>query len=602
MWSRILKVIAALYIPLLIFSLVWSYFQKQSLIDNLAIIQQRDIIKKSYHLTNQVNYLIESTKFWSDYAFPVSFSKNHQLDTAFVNNYIKTVQIQKIFDQFRVLDLHGNEVLRYEKVAPRTMVKQTDLQNKVDRSYFQKGLSLKKGQVYVSPIELNKEYGIIEFPHKPVLRGVTPVFNVNKEQIGLAVINFDLSERLQLMKTGLVNENFYLIDKNQNIVTTNLSVDTMPHLVEKGIPDSTEYKKLQLTNLIFREDTAFLEKGSLWVFRNVNIGFEKDIGMNRYINTIDVITDNDWAIIQEIPEAYIDSRLEIINKNLILFNFLTLVVVFLVGIYYARLQEERSMFVSELKTKNNALAKGKVQLEATNLLLKKVNNKLWLRNQQLEEFNYVVAHNLKSPVSSMSIVVDLLSKSKDQKSFDEFFPKLRSISESIKTLTEDVHTYVSILNNKNLKIENVNLLLLLKDVENDFVETLLDREASNFKTVYKLDAWHSLKCSKFYMKSIFQNLLSNAIKYRKPNTESHFIVETAWENNQKVMYVRDNGLGINMDRHRDSIFKLYKKFHRNISGKGMGLFIVKSQLEAMNATIEIESEEGVGTTFKIKFS
>lgn len=601
MWSRILKVIAALYIPLLIFSLVWSYWAKQNLIDNLVVIQQKDIGKKNYQILDQCEVLIDITSYWANVSIPVGSLDGNKVDTKFIEEYIRIMQGYDPYDQLRFLDLHGNEILRYERIDKYTL-KPKPLQRKVDRDYFQKGLSLKKGQIYISSIDLNREYGILELPHKPVIRGVTPIFDTNQEQVGLAVINFNMTKVFNLINTRLSEDNFYLIDGQKNVLTTNASKSILPHQAKMSKVDSMIRKKIELKSLIFKTDTVFVENGSLWLYKNVNIGFEKDVGMNRYEQASNIVTDNDWAIIQEVPESYIDARQSVVNKNLVLINILTAIVAFFVAWYYVQLQKERSMFVSELEEKNNALAKGKVQLEATNLLLKKVNNKLWLRNQQLEEFNYVVAHNLKSPVSSMSIVVDLLSKSKDQKSFDEFFPKLRSISESIKTLTEDVHTYVSILSNKKLKIENVNLLLLLKDVENDFVETLLDREASNFKTVYKLDAWHSLKCSKFYMKSIFQNLLSNAIKYRKPNAESHFIVETVWENNQKVLYVRDNGLGINMDRHRDSMFKLYKRFHRNVSGKGMGLFIVKSQLEAMNATIEIESEEGVGTTFKIKFS
>ncbi|MCA0959207.1 sensor histidine kinase [Muricauda ruestringensis] len=601
MWSRILKVIAALYIPLLIFSLVWSYWAKQNLIDNLVVIQQKDIGKKNYQILDQCEVLIDITSYWANVSIPVGSLDGNKVDTKFIEEYIRIMQGYDPYDQLRFLDLHGNEILRYERIDKYTL-KPKPLQRKVDRDYFQKGLSLKKGQIYISSIDLNREYGILELPHKPVIRGVTPIFDTNQEQVGLAVINFNMTKVFNLINTRLSEDNFYLIDGQKNVLTTNASKSILPHQAKMSKVDSMIRKKIELKSLIFKTDTVFVENGSLWLYKNVNIGFEKDVGMNRYEQASNIVTDNDWAIIQEVPESYIDARQSVVNKNLVLINILTAIVAFFVAWYYVQLQKERSMFVSELEEKNNALAKGKVQLEATNLLLKKVNNKLWLRNQQLEEFNYVVAHNLKSPVSSMSIVVDLLSKSKDQKSFDEFFPKLRSISESIKTLTEDVHTYVSILSNKKLKIENVNLLLLLKDVENDFVETLLDREASNFKTIYKLDAWHSLKCSKFYMKSIFQNLLSNAIKYRKPNAESHFIVETVWENNQKVLYIRDNGLGINMDRHRDSMFKLYKRFHRNVSGKGMGLFIVKSQLEAMNATIEIESEEGVGTTFKIKFS
>ena len=90
-------------------------------------------------------------------------------------------------------------------------------------------------------------------------------------------------------------------------------------------------------------------------------------------------------------------------------------------------------------------------------------------------------------------------------------------------------------------------------------------------------------------------------KRQKSDAPSHIIFESSWENDHKVLYVKDNGLGIDLDRHGDNIFKLYKRFHRNISGKGMGLFIVKSQLEVMDATLEVESEEGVGTTFKITF-
>ncbi len=77
--------------------------------------------------------------------------------------------------------------------------------------------------------------------------------------------------------------------------------------------------------------------------------------------------------------------------------------------------------------------------------------------------------------------------------------------------------------------------------------------------------------------------------------------ETAFEDDKKVLYVSDNGVGIDLKKHGDNIFKLYKRFHRNISGKGMGLFLVKSQLEALEATITVESKEHIGTTFKIIF-
>nr|WP_321410771.1 ATP-binding protein [uncultured Allomuricauda sp.] len=601
MWKRIVKASLALYIPLLIFSLVWGYLQKDSLISNMGLIQQRNILNKSYHLIDQSIILIKITSFWSDVEFPESFSEENPLDSTFVSNYIRTMQGMEIYDQLRLINLHGDEVLRYERVGSDSMAP-APLQSKTDRSYFQRGLTLTKGQVYVSPIELNRENGILETPHKPVIRGVTPIFNANDDQVGLAVVNFNMEKIFGLMRTRISGDNFYLLDQDRNIITTNLSNTTLPRQAGMTSLDSVIQKKLQLSKLLFQKDTFFVENGSLWAYQNVRTGYERDIGMNRYSRMAEIISDSDWAILQEIPPQYIRERLQPIRRNLILFNALTLVVIALIALGYARTQKERKLFLKQLKAQKKALVKSQVQLKETNMLLKNSNQRLQVRNKQLEDFNYVVAHNLKAPVTSMSIIVDMMSKTKDQATVQELFPKLETISDSISTLTDDVQTYVSILNNTELELENINLLLLIKDVENDFVETLLNKEDHDFETICKLNAWHSLKCSKFYMKSILQNLLSNAIKYQRTDVKSHIIFETAWENEKKVLYIKDNGLGIDMDRHGDNIFKLYKRFHRGQSGKGMGLFIVKSQLEAMNASIDIKSDENVGTTFKIKFN
>jgi signal transduction histidine kinase len=601
MWRNILKTGAALYIPLLIFSLYWGYMQKQSLIKSMGSIQQRNILNKSYHLIDQSINLISITSFWSDINFPEAFSKTNTLDATFVNNYIRIMQGYPIYDQFRLIDLHGDEILRFERIARDSMAPM-ETQNKVDREYVKRGLALERGQVYVSPIELNKENGVIEVPHKPVLRGVTQIFDGNDVQVGLAVVNFNMDNIFSFMKTRISEDNFFLLDTDGKIITSNLDYNTLAHQNIMNGTDSMIQKRLELKNLIFKKDTFFMENGSLWTYQNVRTGYEKDVGMNRYAGMAEIVSNNDWAILQEIPPTYINSRLASIRKNLILFNVLTLFVIALIGFGYAMTQKEKQNFVARLKRKNKELTSSQEELHESNRRVERSNQQLQVRNKQLEDFNYVVAHNLKAPVSSMNIIVDLLSKSKDQKTFEELFPKLETISSNIQILTDDVQTYVSILNNRELELENVNLLLKLKDVEKDFVERLLDEKEQNFTIEYRLDEWHAIKCNRFYMRSILHNLLSNALKFRRPDVKSHVIFETAWEDGKKVLYVKDNGLGIDLERHSDNLFKLYKRFHRDVSGKGMGLFIVKSQLEAMNASITVDSEVGVGTTFKIKFN
>jgi len=103
------------------------------------------------------------------------------------------------------------------------------------------------------------------------------------------------------------------------------------------------------------------------------------------------------------------------------------------------------------------------------------------------------------------------------------------------------------------------------------------------------------------MQSVIQNLLSNAIKYRDPNNKSVIHIRSLLENKKKVLVFEDNGVGMDLNRHGKDIFKLYKRFHRELSGKGMGLFLVKTQLESLNAKIEVTSELGKGTKFKITF-
>ncbi len=95
--------------------------------------------------------------------------------------------------------------------------------------------------------------------------------------------------------------------------------------------------------------------------------------------------------------------------------------------------------------------------------------------------------------------------------------------------------------------------------------------------------------------------MSNAIKYRREGVSSFIHFETTFEDGKKVLLIKDNGVGIDLEKHGNNIFKLYKRFHRNISGKGIGLFLVKSQLETLNAKISVDSKVNSGTTFKITF-
>ncbi|MCC5940290.1 MAG: HAMP domain-containing histidine kinase, partial [Balneolaceae bacterium] len=102
-----------------------------------------------------------------------------------------------------------------------------------------------------------------------------------------------------------------------------------------------------------------------------------------------------------------------------------------------------------------------------------------------------------------------------------------------------------------------------------------------------------------YLESILMNVLTNGIKYCSDERESHVIFYIEKEQNYLVLCVKDNGLGIDLEKNRDKIFGMYKTFHEHPDSRGIGLFITKNQIEAMGGKIDVESEVGKGSIFKI---
>ena len=105
-----------------------------------------------------------------------------------------------------------------------------------------------------------------------------------------------------------------------------------------------------------------------------------------------------------------------------------------------------------------------------------------------------------------------------------------------------------------------------------------------------------------YIDSIITNLISNALKYKSPNRKPIIIIRTKKEvNNSILLSVTDNGFGIDLKLHKDQIFKIRKTFHKHPDAKGFGLFMTKTQVEAKDGEIWVESEPEKGTTFFIEF-
>lgn len=218
------------------------------------------------------------------------------------------------------------------------------------------------------------------------------------------------------------------------------------------------------------------------------------------------------------------------------------------------------------------------------------------QNKRLLNFSYIVSHNLRSHTSNIKTISDFLETAETKEERDEMIDLLKKVSDSLNETMSNLNEVVSIRTNINLSIEHLNL--------NEFVEKAklilsqqITKSEADVQNLVPADI--EINYNAAYLESILFNLVSNAIRYchkdRKPEVIISFDSET------KSLKIKDNGIGIDLKKNGEKLFGMYKTFNNNPDSKGIGLFLVKNQVDAMGGTIETESKLHEGTTFTIYF-
>ena len=220
-------------------------------------------------------------------------------------------------------------------------------------------------------------------------------------------------------------------------------------------------------------------------------------------------------------------------------------------------------------------------------------------NNDLKQFSYITSHNLRAPLSNLTGLLNLV----DDIPIDN--PELKEIingfSTSTHLLNETINDLVKVIIIKDNPSINKEKVLIKEVFENVFNQ--LSFLIGIHKPILKieLDELSILNSNKSYLESIFLNLLTNSIKYKSPNKQLKITITSKVVDDNIILSFKDNGIGIDMERNKNKIFGLYQRFHNHPDSKGLGLYLVKSQVESMNGSIDVESEVGKGTTFTITF-
>ena len=231
--------------------------------------------------------------------------------------------------------------------------------------------------------------------------------------------------------------------------------------------------------------------------------------------------------------------------------------------------------------------------------LEKMTNDLLKRNQALEQFANIISHNLRAPVANILGASGVLSDT--DLSLTDKETIINGISTSVLRLDEvvkDLNRILQVKGDINETKEIVHFSTLVEEIKFS-VQNLVDKY--NIEIKHDFSAINSFLTLRGYLYSIFYNLISNSIKYRKKDTQCNIEIKSNLVNGKLVLIFSDNGMGIDLKKSGDLIFGLYKRFHSNAEGKGLGLFMVKTQVEALGGKISVRSIENAGTEFRIEF-
>ena len=219
------------------------------------------------------------------------------------------------------------------------------------------------------------------------------------------------------------------------------------------------------------------------------------------------------------------------------------------------------------------------------------------RNNNLEQFSYIVSHNLRAPVANILGLADILNTAGNDE--EEKKTMLNDISVSVQKLDDvikDLNHVLQVKHQVNEEKEIIKCSDLVRDIKLSIANLFRNEEV---EIITDFSGGNEILTLKSYLYSVFFNLISNSIKYRQTGIKP--VIEITARNDGEKMEIifKDNGMGIDLARRRDQVFGLYKRFHFHTEGKGMGLYMVKTQVETLGGTISIESEVNKGTVFKI---
>lgn len=562
-------------------------------VKNRMSILQEFVSKDFEFVTSDLEILSESKIL---HEFIINYNKTNY--EKLVEFFISFSKRKKLYDQIRFIDKNGMEKVRinFNSGNPE-IVESKYLKNKKNRYYFKDVFELGKGEIFVSPMDLNIEHGEIEIPLKPMIRFGTPIFN-EKEKSGIVLLNYfgkniidDITKHSRDFdgETILLNSTgHWFLSPNKDDEWGFMYDDKNERIFKKKYPEEWD-------TLNIKKHGQFSNSKGLFTFETIypiREVWKSSSGSGFPYEQSDYLIEGSkyyWKLLLFYPMEKLNAKFlsHRYNSRILLF-FLTSII-FLLAFFLSRTRLKK--IIAE-KEKEKALQ-----------ILKISEQKLIEENSAKDKFFSIISHDLKSPFQGLMGFSNLLTTNHTEFTEDEVDEALQSLNNSILHIYDLLEGLLdwSRIQTGRFKCNPIklNIFSLTEGIRNLL---LLSAERKSISILNDIDKDLIFNIDKKLLETVLRNLVANAIKFTQNG--GTIKVYNKIQNSQNILFVEDNGIGIN----EENLIKLFKldihhttKGTENEQGTGLGLILCKDLLEKANGKIWVESEVGVGSKFIITF-
>lgn len=532
---------------LILFSIYSIFLNFQNELDkknaSYEIELKQSIINDFYKHYKDFLVTVEHNRFFKSYLIYGTEETKKDLVTLFET----LTEHEKYITQLRYLDINGNEIVRVDRNKPNEeihLVEDEKLQNKKHRDYFSETIKLKKGEVFLSKLDLNIEHKKIEIPHKPVYRFAMPVF-CHDEPKGIIIVNLFGK---YLLENLTYSPSFYLdiFDQDGEVLVSNDS-------------------KQNLWSRYLKSDSLLDRKQ----FVENEILFDGNNGEKLYI----ALRSKNW----------LNNFTDILNYKILLLLVFVILIAFILAKYLANIPKK---LFDEL------------ELQQVMLLRQS-------KVAAMGEMTSMLAHQWRQPLNAISVLLQeiRIRKIRNKLSDEDFTDISNQIIETVNHMSSTIDNFRDFFKpNKTKNIFNISTAILnvksILDVKlkKDYIDFKILKDENFDDELLNIDSYEG------EFKQVVINLINNSIEAFEENKIEDKQISVKIENkNEKILIsVIDNAGGIS-EEIKDKIFEPYSSTKLEKNGTGLGLYMSKMLVSHMNGSLDVKSDN-IGTIFTITLS